>query len=165
MSNPKQLKTQMSEIKHSMSVLYGFPMKISKKLDTRMSWIKPPMSFLSGQPSPVQVTTVIVHMECIFYLSWQCGYCLSFQVQAILGSKWEQSAMWLLTWWQHQQSESIGWVKRTIERRHHYFQRQSRLDGLQAGLHSFVELHVHFWFISLSLWFKIYMELSTANQS
>ena len=117
------------------------------------------------QLSPAQVTTVIVRMECIFYLSWQSGYCLSFQVQAILWSKWEQCAMWFLTWWQHQQCESIGWVKRTIERRHHYFQRQSRLDCLQAGLHSFVELHVHFWFLSLSLWFKIYMELSTANQS
>ena len=37
----------MSEIKHSMSILYmDFSMKMSKKLDTQMSQIKHPMSFL-----------------------------------------------------------------------------------------------------------------------
>ena len=70
----KKLHTQMSRIKHPMSVLFGFSMKTSKKarypnvrnqasddifiwifpwqwqkkLDTEMSWIKPLMSFISG---------------------------------------------------------------------------------------------------------------------
>ena len=43
----KKLDTQMSEIKHSMSILYmDFSMKMSNKLDTQMSQIKHPMSFL-----------------------------------------------------------------------------------------------------------------------
>ena len=39
----------MSEIKHPMSVLYGFSHEnVKKKLDTQMSRIKHPMSFLYG---------------------------------------------------------------------------------------------------------------------
>ena len=73
--------------------------------------------------------------------------------------------MCFLTWWQHQQSDPIDRIKRTIKRRHNYLQRQSRLDRLQAGLHSFVELPFLVWVLSLSLWFTIHMELSTAKRS
>ena len=45
----KKLDTQMSQIKHPMSVLYWFfHENVKKKLDTQMSRIKHPMSFLSG---------------------------------------------------------------------------------------------------------------------
>ena len=40
----KKLDTQMSQIKHHMSVSYGFPWKCHKKLDTQMSSTKHPSS-------------------------------------------------------------------------------------------------------------------------
>ena len=72
----KKLDTQMPQIKHRMSVLYGsFHENVKKELDTQMSQITHPMSVLYGfsiETSKKKLDTQIsgTSIRCHFYMDF-----------------------------------------------------------------------------------------------